>query len=152
MKKLMVWLSILCIGISLIGCEKQQAKNDFAKTTVVQNDKIENTKDFINLLNESGYKIKASIEENGGTLSGHLTAIDINDDNIFVYEYKDSKQMEEDLNTISDDGSMVGNAEISWIKPPHLYKSGNIIAIYVGDNKEIIDLINKILGQQFAGV
>ena len=151
MKKLMIWVSIICIGSSLIGCEKQQAKNDSAENAVVQNDKIESTEDFIKLLEESGYKIKASKEGNRGTLSGDLTAIDINDDNIFVYEYKDSKQMEEALNTISADGSMVGNAEVSWIKPPHLYKSGNIIAIYVGDNKEIIDLINKILGQQFAG-
>lgn len=156
MKKLIVFISIMCIGITFVGCEKQQSVNISAKKIVSQNDtritsKIESTKDFINLLEKSGCKINSSTQESKGFLSGSLTAIKINTDIICVYEYKDNQQMEKDLKTISSDGSWVGNAIVDWVKTPHIYKNENIIAIYVGDNNEMIEILKKLLGQQFAG-
>jgi len=156
MKKLIVLVSVICIGILFVGWDKQQALKVPIEKTVSQNDtkevsEIGSTKDFIKSLEKSGYKINSSTQENKGFLSGTLTAININDDTICVYEYKNNQQIEEDLKTISSDGSMVGNAEVEWIKAPHLYKSGNIIVIYVGENKEMTEALEKLLGKQFAG-
>jgi hypothetical protein len=81
---------INCIGISFIGY----------------------TEDFIKLLRESGYKINSSTQKNKRFLSVNIAAININDDTICAYEYRNNQQMEEDLKTISSDGSMVGNAEV----------------------------------------
>lgn len=156
MKKLIVFISILFIGFASAGCAKQQSQNTPTEKTTIQTDatvpdKIESTKDFINLLKKSGYKIDSANQENNMFLKGSLTAIKIGTDIISVYEYKDNQQMETDSRRISSDGSRVGNAMVDWINTPHFYKNGNIIVNYVGNNNKLIEALKKLLDKQFAG-
>lgn len=155
MKKLIVWVSIICLWSTQIGCSKQQPPKSATENTISQssltNSNVINTQEFVKFLEKSGYKITATRQDGKSILSGNLTRIDINGDSIGIYEYNSSKDMEQDAKTIRSDGSMIGGAIYEWKATAHFYKSGNIIVSYIGDNKEIIGIIEKFMGQQFAG-
>ena len=38
-----------------------------------------------------------------------------------------------------------------WVAPPHFYKAGRIIILYIGENATVMDVLNSLLGVQFAG-
>ena len=39
----------------------------------------------------------------------------------------------------------------SWVAPPHFYKAEKLIVLYVGESEAIIDILESVLGPQFAG-
>jgi len=38
-----------------------------------------------------------------------------------------------------------------WVAPPHFYKAGRIIVLYVGENAAVTEALDTVLGPQFAG-
>ena len=153
MKKLIAWLSFMCIVISLTGCMQQQAidTEKTAPQSSIASSEVLNSQGFIEFMKKSCCKINASKLNGKGVLAGKLTRIDINGDTIGMYEYKNNQEMEQDAKTIRADGSMIGNTIYEWKAKPHFYKRGNIIVTYFGDNKEIINKIESLIGKQFAG-
>jgi len=79
------------------------------------------------------------------------TMIFLGTDKLSVYEYRNIKSMEKDAARISSDGYQIGNNKVSWALEPHFFKKGKILVQYCGDNKKTFDLLEKILGRQFAG-
>ena len=157
MKRLITLVFVIYIGISFMGCtEKSNSQIPIEKTVLqesnIVNSKIENTEEFIKLLEKSGYKSKTVKQDNGKFLSGTLTVINIGEDTIGIYQYKNNQEMEQDAKTINGDGSMIRGTIYEWKSKPHFYKKGNIIVSYFGDNKETIKKIEQILGEQFAGM
>jgi hypothetical protein len=138
-----------------MGCGKQQAPNVTSEKTNLQastaNSNIINSQEFIKFIEKSGYKITTSKQDGKGVLNGNLTRIGINGDTIGIYEYKSNEEMEQEAKTIRADGSMIGNTIYEWKAKPHFYKSGNIIVSYIGDNIALIEKIESLMGQQFAG-
>lgn len=155
MKKLIVLISIICIGSSLIGCGKQQTPNITKENTILQsssvNSNVINSQEFIKFIEKSGYKTNTSKQDGNSILTGSLTIVNINGNTIGMYEYKSSEDMEQEAKTIRADGSMIGNTIYDWKSKPHFYKGGNIIVSYIGENKEILEIIQRFMGQQFAG-
>lgn len=106
-------------------------------------------------LENMGFKINAEdVEED--ILLGQRKWITINEnDNISVYLYEDSEKMEEDASYIHEGGTSYNNGEkrmkISWVSYPHFFKTENVIILYVGENLEIINSLEGLLGSQFAG-
>ena len=39
---------------------------------------------------------------------------------------------------------------ILWVAPPHFYKAGKLIVIYVGGDSDVIDALQEAMGPQFA--
>lgn len=72
-------------------------------------------------------------------------------DGFQVFEYKTVQDMEADAAKVAPDGGSVGTSMMNWIMPPHFFKSGRILVIYLGDNQTTLNLLEKILGKQFAG-
>jgi hypothetical protein len=54
--------------------------------------------------------------------------------------------------TISSSGVPAGTTQVDWVKPPHLYKAGRVIVIYIGTNSTVMHLLVEVLGKQFAGM
>lgn len=52
---------------------------------------------------------------------------------------------------ISTDGKVIGEKEIVWEGPVHIYHLAKRIVIYVGGNLEAIAQIERIFGPQIAG-
>ncbi|QHE52689.1 hypothetical protein [Pontibacillus sp. HMF3514] len=76
--------------------------------------------------------------------------IKLNEDFILIYEYQTNKEMEKDASKIHGDGN-IGLARIEYISSPHFFKKGNIIVQYVGRNKVILNQLENMFGNQFAG-
>ncbi|GKU25612.1 hypothetical protein CFOLD11_24380 [Clostridium folliculivorans] len=157
MRKGIIPVSIFAVAVLLlIGfIEKPIANNSIDKALIEKKTivelKAESCKEFIEHLEKAGIKIKAITKGSNTFLKGEATAININEEFVNVYEYKNSDQMAADVKTIRSDGAIVGNAFVDWVSIPHIYKSGSIIVLYVGENKEIKDMIQKSVGNQFAG-
>lgn len=71
-----------------------------------------------------------------------------------VYAYPDEAAAAAAAERILPDGSGLGPptpVRIAWIAPPHFYRIGQLIVLYVGDDPTILDLLGRVLGPQFAG-
>ena len=77
--------------------------------------------------------------------------ININGDALQVFEYATASAVHADARKVSGDGTTIGTSKPSWMATPHFFKSGKLIVLYVGGNQTIVELLQKTLGNQFAG-
>ncbi|HEV2107022.1 MAG TPA: hypothetical protein VGR16_02025 [Thermomicrobiales bacterium] len=40
---------------------------------------------------------------------------------------------------------------MEWVAPPHFFRQGAVIVLYVGEDPAVLDLLEELLGAQFAG-
>lgn len=52
---------------------------------------------------------------------------------------------------VAPDGGTIGTTSVFWVAPPHFYRSGAIVALYVGSDAATLDALQRVLGSQFAG-
>lgn len=140
MKRIVVILLLSVITLSLLGCKdtNSDAYND-----------------FITKLEEMDFTV-TSEDVKEDILQGTRKWLTINEtENISVYFYDSNSKMEKDAAYIDAGGSSYSNGkdsvEISWSSFPHFYKTENIIVLYVGEDTDIIDALDEIIGTQFAG-
>jgi hypothetical protein len=77
--------------------------------------------------------------------------LQVNGQDVQVFEYPDSAAAANEAALVSDDGSSVGTNAMMWMDAPHFYLSGNLIALYVGSDEATLELLDDVLGRQFAG-
>jgi hypothetical protein len=77
--------------------------------------------------------------------------IKVNGADLQVFEYADAANMEKDASQVAPNGSSIGTSMPMWLDKPHFYKSGRIVVLYLGTDQAILDLLNKVIGPQFAG-
>jgi hypothetical protein len=122
----------------------------------IKNDETYAVNEFVNQLRSKGYEFEIKDVEKH-FLSGKRQILKLKDDQIDIYLYSNSEDMENDSNRVDSGGCSYSAAEegksveISWASYPHFYKKGNIIVQYVGENKKIISDLKDALGGQFAG-
>ena len=73
------------------------------------------------------------------------------EEDIQVFEYENTEAMESEAAQVTPDGSSVGTSTMMWVDAPHFFKSGRILVLYIGSNSAILDLLDTVLGPQFAG-
>jgi hypothetical protein len=78
-------------------------------------------------------------------------SITVNGEPVQIYEYANEDDANADAARISPDGGTIGNTMVDWIAPPHFYKKGQIIVLYVGSNTTVMNILKTTLGTQFAG-
>lgn len=78
-------------------------------------------------------------------------AITVDGGNVQVFEYADNEEADAQAALVSPDGSSIGTTMASWIAPPHFYQAGKIIVLYVGDDTTLINVLESVMGPQFAG-
>lgn len=129
------------LSISFWGCSKQIGEKTYL--------------DFITKLKEQNFKVEVEdVEED--ILQGQRKWLTINEEeHIAVYLYESREKMEEDASYIDSGGTSYNNGKnsvkISWASLPHFYKKDNMIVLYVGQNTDLTNALEQILGAQFAG-
>ena len=68
-----------------------------------------------------------------------------------VFEYANEEDALGVAGTISSDGSSIGNATFSFDQAPHVFVSGSLIVLYVGEEDSVIETLQVVLGPQIAG-
>ena len=87
-------------------------------------------------------------------LFSHLSAsifIPKNGSSVQVFEYNSVEDAEADASLVSLDGSSIGTSMPFWVGDSHFYYKEKIIVLFVGDDPVIEELLESVLGSQFAG-
>ena len=77
--------------------------------------------------------------------------ITIGGEDVQVFSYPDTASAEAEAGRVSRDGTSVGNTTLHWIGAPHFYKKGELVVLYLGDEKQVLSALDRVLGPQFAG-
>lgn len=106
-------------------------------------------------LTDSLHKAGATVEPSGEVTQPFFSVkgkvITVNGGDIQVFEYADATSADTEATSISPDGSSIGTSMVGWVAPPHFYKAGKLIVLYVGESEDVMDVLENVLGQQFAG-
>jgi hypothetical protein len=142
---LAIWLIILFITPIF------QSSPDSPGPSISYTSNVEDYETLVSRLSAEG-----AFVERGDTITQPFFSVPaktatISGDDLQVYEYLSEKTVEEESATVSSTGSSIGPNMVTWIKPPHFYKSRKMIVIYLGTNTDMINLLEEILGKQFAG-
>lgn len=68
-----------------------------------------------------------------------------------VFQYAHETETDAQSAQVSPNGGTVGTTMIHWIGPPHFFKRGKLLVLYVGDNNKVLKALESALGRQFAG-
>lgn len=107
--------------------------------------------DFMESLKSVGAVVSSgeNIRQPFFDVEGQLIAI--NEQQIQLFAFSGPEEVEAVKATISADGNTVGLSMIFWIEPPHFFRKGNLIVLYVGNNESTLTLLGTVMGPQFAG-
>ena len=111
-------------------------------------------KDYISLidnLRQAGATVEPAGELTQPFFSVNGAVITVNGSDVQVFEYADAADAEAEAALVSPDGSSIGTSNVRWIASPHFYRAEKLIVLYIGDSEAITDLLESVLGQQFAG-
>jgi len=110
---------------------------------------------LIDNLRKAGAVVEPKGEVAPDFLSAKRRVISVNDSNVQVWEYDDAAAADAEAALISLDGFSVHTAtkttDVGWIAPPHFYKAGKLIVLYVGESEAVTVVLERVLGPQFAG-
>lgn len=108
-------------------------------------------KSLINELKAAGMRIgrAGGVSQPFFSVKGHV--ITINGEQVQVFEYAKVEKAEMEAKMVDATGSSVGTNMMTWMAPPHFYRRGRLIVLYVGSDSSVINTLTSVLGPQFAG-
>lgn len=154
------YLFLLLVAILVVACAPQQTTdasteppppNVTEPSPTVHGDPTEAQASLMNALQEAGAQVELGdpIEQIFFSVPGRILKVDEAD--VQVFEYESPEAMETDAAQVAPDGGSVGTSMVTWMATPHFFKSGRMIVLYVGDDAAVLDLLERALGEQFAG-
>lgn len=75
----------------------------------------------------------------------------VNDALVHVWEFPNADEAAAGAATVGPDGFSAGGAFVDWTDSPHFYSSGSLIVLYVGNDVGTLTLLERVVGDQFAG-
>ena len=75
----------------------------------------------------------------------------VNGEDVQAFEFAGEVEADAIAETVSADGGSVGTSMAGWLAPPHFYQAGRLIVVYVGSESGVINMLQNIMGPQFAG-
>jgi hypothetical protein len=128
-----------------------QSSSDSPDPSVSYSTMVEDYETLVARLSAEGAVIEQGEDITQPFLSVTAKTATINGEDLQIFEYLSEKTVDEEAATVSPTGSPIGTTMVSWIQPPHFYKSGKMIVIYLGSNQDTQNVLEDILGSQFAG-
>ena len=106
---------------------------------------------LVTQLRSQGVKAARTGEVSQPFFSVKGQGINVNGENVQVFVYANESAAEAEAKLVSPTGGSVGTNMMSWMAPPHFYRKGELIALYVGREQAVVDALAAVLGPQFAG-
>jgi hypothetical protein len=78
--------------------------------------------------------------------------INVEDDHVWAFEYPTTAEAEAVERDTSASGHRFAGAQVSWVSDPHIFRFDRLIVLYVGRSRPILDVLERVLGPQFAGL
>ena len=140
---------MLTLGLGVSACGSAPAAN--ASNASPEPSVVEDRASLIAALNAAGATVESGEPISQPFFSAEGNIIKVNGADVQVFEYESAEEMELESSQIAPDGSSNATTMITWVDTPHFYKTGRIIALYVGSDETVLGLLAKTLGPQFAG-
>ena len=112
---------------------------------------VEDYVSLIDNLRASGATVEPVGEVEQAFFSVTSQVITVNGNDVQVFEYADAEAAEADAALVAPDGGSVGTTMVTWVATPHFYQTGKLIVLYVGDDSGVTEVLETVLGPQFAG-
>ncbi len=71
-------------------------------------------------------------------------------DDLQVYAYSSEEAAAADAAKVRPNGA-IGTSMPLWIAPPHFFRRGSTLVIYLGTNARLLAELERLMGKQFAG-
>ena len=126
-----------CTGDDLPSLPSEGAVTDYAS--------------LLDSLRAAGATVESAGEVTQPFFSVKGKLLKVNGGDVQVFEYQDSTAADNEASLVSPDGSSIGTSMVGWVAPPHFYQAGKLIVLYIGENEAVIELLESVLGSQFAG-
>ena len=106
---------------------------------------------FVAELKKLGHAVEAKgpITQPFLSIAGQFVSIDGHD--VQTFEYANEPALKAATAKISADGSTVGDTRIGWVEPPHFFRKGKLLVLYVGVSQKVTETLTAALGPQIAG-
>lgn len=79
------------------------------------------------------------------------TILEVDGEGVQVFVFRDAKAALAAAATISPDGRSIGTSHPFWIAPPHFYRRSNLLVLYLGEDRKLLERLNAVMGAQVAG-
>ena len=109
------------------------------------------TQVFADELRAAGATVTTSIRLTQPFFSVGGIVLTVDGEDLQVFEYPDEASAQVDAAAISPDANMIDGEEMGWLAPPHFYRRGNLMILYMGDDQATLNLTEQIVGEQYAG-
>lgn len=132
--------------------------NELEKATHNIGDNIRNTSDrvgediaftainFKDAIVNAGYDVKESLDTHRDYFKGTETDYLVGNDLVRIYEYDTPEAIDEDISTISGDGTVINGTTVEYTNTPRYYRKGNTLIVYDGNDQEYINHLNTLYG------
>lgn len=146
MKRGVVLMLVFVLAVGLSACV-----NSTPTSISSQPPSVEDQASLVAALQAEGATVEMgdSITQDFFSVEGQT--VKVNGADLQVFEYENATTMEEATSQVAPDGGSIGTSMPMWIDKPHFYKAGRIIVLYVGSDQKTLDLLNMVMGPQFAG-
>jgi hypothetical protein len=111
---------------------------------------------FVPGLEAQGVKPAAAQSEPPGVLEVPSTAYEVPGGTLHVFTFPDEQSAKAGAARVQPDGYTVQttmgiNQAVDWAAPPHWYRQGKEVAVYLGKSQQVLDALEQAAGPQFAG-
>jgi hypothetical protein len=102
-------------------------------------------------LRAAGASVKPGEEVDQPFFSVTGKMIEVQGEGVQVFQYLSAAEADGQAALVSPSGSTIGTTKVHWIGPPHFYKKGKLLVLYVGDDHNLLKALEAALGRKFAG-
>jgi hypothetical protein len=114
--------------------------------------KVVDYQTLIAAIESRGLSVEPTEEIEDSAFAVPIKVISVAGMDLQVYEFDSESDADAAKQIVSPDGTEIGLSIIRWMDTPHFYSQGKIIVQYIGQNPEMLNLLDSILGNQFAGM
>lgn len=141
----------LVILFLTLACAGSACGRSAPPTSLTESLAVEDKASLIAALQSAGatVEIGESIMQDFFSVDGQ--SVKVNGADVQVFEYESPEAMEKEASQVASDGGSIGTTMVTWIDAPHFYKAGRMIVLYLGSDQTVLNILEKVMGPQFAG-
>lgn len=134
----------LVVAVSAIGCDEA---SPVGPTGLTSTDALTTA-----LRGQNATVVQGDVlpQSSNPFFSTNAQVLIVNGGTVSVFEYASVAAAESDAANVSPDGSVVGSTIITWIGPPHFYRTGRLIVLYAGSADAVLGPLETVLGPPLA--
>lgn len=132
-----------CGGELAASSQPQQGKSLFGQATDYEW--------LINSLRVHGASVEPQGEVDQPFLSVEGRMLKVHGEDVQVFQYPHAAAADAQAALVAPNGLSVGTSKVHWVGPPHFFKKGKLLVLYVGDNGKVLKALEIVLGRPFAG-